>query len=325
MPEFGVPEGGTEVEGILEQRGGSKAGRILAYFGALLGTFVVLVGSALTVDLINRQDPRNEVDTLRTQAQEFRSDILAQRFAFQNAADSQRSASRLLIDLLNWADARYEQSEREKQALAHASDDYQGVLDNIRALLADAVQNFRLGSDSAHPENSQLGAFFAYQTLLQDQAKLFAGCLEVNVDNTRNRASANPTGAANSQTEDPDASAPEGEPRSYAPRVQCASVTSNSGVMHGAFVLDESALRALDDCETAFGRELVEATRILNQSASVNRSAADNLALVDRLSMEARRQKLWRGPQPSDWAEADDDLQRSCEPLRQYGAQPAAQ
>jgi hypothetical protein len=323
MPgEFGVPEGGTEVEGFLGG-GGSRASRILGTLGALLGTFVVLVGSALTVDFINRHDPRSEVDTFAKQAQQFRGEVLGQRFAFENAANSQRSASRVLVDLLNWPDARYEQEEREKQALNLASEDYEASLDNIRALLADAAANFRLGEDPVHPENSQLGAYFAYEDLMQDRAKLFAACLQANVDNARRHANAN-AAAAPSQ-DDPDASAPEGLPRSVAPQLQCAAVTSNTGVVHGGFVLDESALRALDDCETHFGHELVEATRILNRTATVNGTAADNLALTDRLNMEARRQKLWQGPQPSDWAQVNDDLQRACEPLGQIGAAPAPQ
>jgi hypothetical protein len=321
MPgEFGVPEGGTEVEGLL---GRSRAGRILGTLGALFGTFVVLVGSALTVDFINRHDPRSEVDTLAKQAQQFRGELLGQRFAFENAANSQRSASRILIDELNWPDARFEQEEREKQALNLAAEDYQAALDNIRALLADAVGNFRLGDDPAHPENSQLGAYFEYEDLMRDRAKLFAACLQANVDNARKRASGN--AAAAPSHDDPDASAPEGLPRSMAPQLQCAAVTSDTGVVHGSFVLDESALRALDDCETHFGHELVEATRILNRTATVNGTAADNLALTDRLNMEARRQKLWQGPQASDWAEANNDLQGSCEPLGQIGAAPAQQ
>jgi hypothetical protein len=321
MPgEFGVPEGGTEVEGYLAGRG-SRAGRILGTLGALFGTFVVLVGSALTVDFVNRHDPRNEVDSLAKQAQQFRGEILGQRFAFQNAANNQRSASRILIDELNWADSHFEQEEREKQALNLAAEDYQAALDNIRALLADAAANFRLGDDPTHPENGQLGAYFAVEGLMQDRAKLFAACLQTSVDNVRRHASA----AAAPSQDDPDASAPEGLPRSTSPQLQCAAVTSSTGVMHGAFVLDESALRALEDCETHFGHELVEATRILNRTATANGTAADNLALADRLNMEARRQKLWQGPQPSDWAQANGDLQRACEPLGQIGAAPAQQ
>jgi hypothetical protein len=320
MPgEFGVPEGGTEVEGLLSGRG-SRAGRVLGTLGALFGTFVILVGSALTVDFVNRHDPRNEIDSLAKQAQQFRGELLGQRFAFQNAANSQRSAARILIDELNWPDARFEQEEREKQALNLAAEDYQAALDNIRALLADAVGNFRLGDDAARPENSQLGAYFAVEDLMQDRAKLFAACLQAGVDNAHRHPGASP---APPSQDDPDASAPEGLPRSMAPQVQCAAVTSDSGVVHGAFMLDEAALHALDDCETHFGRQLVEATRILNRAASVNGTAADNLALTDRLNMEARRRHLWQGPQPADWAEANADMQRACEPLRQIGAAPA--
>ncbi len=315
---FGVPEGGPEVEKILEERGGSRAGRILGYAGALLGTFVVLVGSALTVDFINRHDPRNEVDTLRAQGQEFRSELLTQRFALENAANSQRSASRVLIDELNWPDAKFEDAERDKQALDLAFDNYQGTLDNIRALLVDASENFGLGGDSTHPEQSQMRAFFAYEQLMLNQASAFEACLESQVDAMHHRRGAPASGDV---APFPDASAPPGQPREAEPGVQCAAAASRGG--GNAFVVDEAALAALDDCETQFGRQLVEAARILNRSATVNRLAAQKLGVYDRLSMEARRQRLWRGPQPSDWLQVEAELQRGCEPLRQVGGQIA--
>ncbi len=320
MPNtFGVPEGGTEVEAILNDERGSRTGRILGYLGALLGTFVVLVGSALTVDLINSHDPRSEVATLRRQAQQFRSDILGQRFAFGTAANSQRSASRMLIDALNWTDTTNEEIERDRQALVLASENYQSTLDNIRALLSDAVTDFGVGSDPSHPERSQLSAFFEYEALAAGRARLFAACLEANVDGAHNRSAA----ASSQPATDPDASAPEGEPRPHPPGVQCAAFTDEHGIVHNSFVLDESALRALAICEAHFSRELVEAARILNHSATSNGSAADSLPLTSRLTMEARRERLWRGPQSSDWTAANEDLQRGCEPLRQFGGTSA--
>jgi hypothetical protein len=316
---FGVPEGGTEVETIIRDQEGSRAGRILGYIAALLGTFVVLVGSALTVDLVNRHDPRAEIDALHAQAQQFRSDILGQRFALENAANSQRSDSRVLIDELNWTDAKYEDAERDKQALDLAFDGYQGTLDNIRALLVDASESFGLGGDSAHPDQSQMRAFFTYETLMLDKAGLFEDCLESRVDNMRNGHPSTGTSGG----DDPDASAPEGEARSHELNVQCPAISDSNGVvLRNAFLLNEVALGALDDCETHFGRQLIEAARILNRSAVVNRSAADKLALYDRLSMEARKQRLWHGPQPEDWAQAEEDMQNACEPLRQFGAAP---
>jgi hypothetical protein len=322
MPNtFGVPDGGTEVETILGERRGGRAGRILGTLGALLGTFVVLVGSALTVDLINSHDPRTEIVTLRRQAEQFRADMLAQTFAFRGAANAQRSASRVLIDVLGWTDVSTEEAERDKQALALAFENYESALDNIRSLLSDADADFALGGNASHPDNSQLSAFFDTEALLAGRARLFAGCLAQNVDVARNRAGA----SASPPVTDPDASAPEGEPRQHGPDVQCATFTDNRGVVHNGFVLDESALHALDACETHFGRELVDAARILNHSATANGSAADSLALTQRLGMEARRERLWHGPQASDWSAANADLARGCESLRQFGGVPAPQ
>jgi hypothetical protein len=222
--------------------------------------------------------------------------------------------------VLNWPDVSGEEAERDKQALNLAADGYQNSLDNIRALLTDAVENFSLG-DAAHPENSQLGAFFSYESLMLDRANLFARCLQAGVDNARTHGG---TPAARPDNA-PDASAPEGEPRPQTADVQCPAISNNRGTAHDAFILDESALRALDDCETHFGRQLVEVARVLNHAASSNGSAADNLGLTQRLGMEARRERLWQGPQSSDWAAASADLARGCEALGQFGGAPAPQ
>ncbi|MGD0189363.1 MAG: hypothetical protein ABSD74_01345 [Rhizomicrobium sp.] len=320
MP-FGVPDGGTEVENILDEQGGLRFGRILGTIGALLGTFVVLVGSALTVDLINSHDPRAEVGSLGRRVQQFRAEMLAQTFAFRSAANNQRSAARVVIDVLGWTDVSNEEAERDKQTLTLAFENYESALDNVRALLNDADEDFALGGDASHPQNSQLAAFFDGEALLAGRARLFAGCLVQNVDVARNRTGA----SASPPATDPDASAPEGEPRQHGPDVQCATFTDNRGMVHSGFVLDETALRALDTCETHFGRELVEAARILNHTASANSSAADNLSLTQRLGMEARRERLWQGPQTSDWSAANADLARGCEPLKQFGSAPAPQ
>ena len=289
----GAPEGGSEAAEALQPERRSNGGQIAHYFAWWLGTFAILVLSAVVIDWINRHDPRNTADEFRQQAEIFRSDILTQRFALQTAANNQRSASRVLMDALASEDGQSQKDEveRDKQNLSLASDGYEGTLDNIRALLEDAVDNFGLGA-SNRPESSQLATFFYYQHIMLNKAWLISHCLRQNADDYRRRqtdggatTSANPQPAQDATAPAQLAGSRAGEtpaaPAAPAEPTKCAAFNR-----HSSFELDEQTLNRLDFCETEFGRGLVEATRILGRAAKQYGGDTAKLGIQQRLWVE---------------------------------------
>lgn len=318
-----APEGGTEAQSIIEESGEGRGWRIFRFFATLAGTFLVLVCSAVVIDWFNRHDPRNSADDFRRDADQFRHEVLTQRVAFQVSANAQRSASRVLLDAMKW---RVEDAELEsdKQKLVLAFDEYQTSLDLIGSLLTDSIETFDLSAAPERPEDSQLRAYFQYQTLLLRSASRYAGCLTSRADSLLEK-SREPVPAPVTATAAQVAPAQQSTPGSAAiapppligspPLATLVSIRCAADRRGNSFILDEGALKALDSCETAFARELVDATRIVNRSAKQYNRDGEMLQFGHRLLMEWRDQLLGHGPVAGDWATANDKLVGECQDL----------